>query len=345
MKNPLNRRLPRELKGEMGKYMVIFLFMMLTIGFTSGYFVANSSMLQASEESYDKYNIEDGHFVVKDEISASLQRKLEQEDVKIYKDFYKEEAVDTDNDGKSDGSIRVFAEREKVNLICVMKGSMPKGKAEIAVDRMYADNNDIAVGDTICIGNSKKKVSGYVALSDYSALFSDNSDMMFDATKFGVAVMTKQGYDSLAKEHENYQYDWKYNTAPKDKKQEQKQSEDFINAFAAFLLQKDSVCMEKSGASYNGEKIFDFAADSELIFASFLAAYGLDLTKEHMHWFKFMALLKPLSPDSPLMRTVRLRQTDTSEIEDDKLRRQIRRAKNAVRIKEKERNDEQWTAL
>ena len=68
---------------------------------------------------------------------------------------------------------------------------MPKGKAEIAVDRMYADNNDIAVGDTICIGNSKKKVSGYVALSDYSALFSDNSDMMFDATKFGVAVMTK----------------------------------------------------------------------------------------------------------------------------------------------------------
>lgn len=65
-------------------------------------------------------------------------------------------------------------------------------------------------------------------MSDYSALFSDNSDMMFDATKFGVAVMTKQGYDSLAKEHENYQYDWKYNTAPKDKKQEQKQSEDFI---------------------------------------------------------------------------------------------------------------------
>ena len=122
--------------------------------------------------------------------------------------------------------------------------------------------------------------------------------------------------------------------------------EDFINAFAAFLLQKDKINEEScGGASYHGEKLFDFAADSELIFASFLAEYGIDLTKEHMHWFKFMALLKSLSPDSPLMRTVRLRQTDTSEIEDDKLRRQIRRAKNAVRIKEKERNDEQWTAL
>lgn len=45
-----------------------------------------------------------------------------------------------------------------------MKGSMPKGKDEIAVDRMYADNNDIDVGDTICIGNRKKKVSGYGCL-------------------------------------------------------------------------------------------------------------------------------------------------------------------------------------
>lgn len=129
--------------------------------------------------------------------------------------------------------------------------------------------------------------------------------------------------------------------------------EDLINAFAAFLLQKDSISEENcnnlrensSIASYHGEKIFDFAADSELILASFLAEYGIDLTTEHMHWFKFMALLKSLSPDSPLMRTVRLRQTDASDIEDDRLRRQIRRAKNAVRIKEKERNDEQWTAL
>ena len=88
MKNPLNRRLPREFKGEMGKYMVIFLFMIMTIGFTSGYFVANSSMLQASDESYDKYNIEDGHFVVKErsyqirsgfwKASVRMERSVEQ---------------------------------------------------------------------------------------------------------------------------------------------------------------------------------------------------------------------------------------------------------------------------
>ena len=30
MKNPLRKRLPRELKDEFGKYLVIFLFMTLT---------------------------------------------------------------------------------------------------------------------------------------------------------------------------------------------------------------------------------------------------------------------------------------------------------------------------
>ena len=230
MKNPLNRRLPRELKGEMGKYMVIFLFMILTIGFTSGYFVANSSMLQASEESYDKYNIEDGHFVVKDEISASLQRKLEQEDVKIYKDFYKEEAVDTDNDGKSDGSIRVFAEREKVNLICVMKGSMPKGKAEIAVDRMYADNNDLKVGDTLKSQSGKQtwKITGLVALSDYSCLFQNNNDSMFDSVKFGVSVVTPEEFDTLDQDKLQYNYSWIYDKQPKTEKEEKDVSEELM---------------------------------------------------------------------------------------------------------------------
>lgn len=45
MKNPLWKRLPRELKSDFGKYIVIFLFMTLTIGFVSGFLVADDSML------------------------------------------------------------------------------------------------------------------------------------------------------------------------------------------------------------------------------------------------------------------------------------------------------------
>lgn len=50
MKNPLWKRLPRELKSDFGKYIVIFLFMTLTIGFVSGFLVADDSMLAAYDE-------------------------------------------------------------------------------------------------------------------------------------------------------------------------------------------------------------------------------------------------------------------------------------------------------
>ena len=53
MKNPLRKRIPRELKGEFGNYLVVFLLMVLTIGFVSGFLVADGSMLKAYNESFD----------------------------------------------------------------------------------------------------------------------------------------------------------------------------------------------------------------------------------------------------------------------------------------------------
>ena len=90
---------------------------------------------------------------------------------------------------------------------------------------------------------------------------------------------------------------------------------------------------EKSDTVGDPEHIFDFEYYAELILSSFIAAYGIDLTCGEMHWWKFSALLKTLPPECELMRTVSLRMTDTSAIEDDSLRRRVRRAKAAVRIK------------
>ena len=46
-------------------------------------------------------------------------------------------------------------------------------------------------------GKKTWKITGLVALSDYSALFQNNSDTMFDAIKFGVGIVTKEEFSSL----------------------------------------------------------------------------------------------------------------------------------------------------
>ena len=54
MKNPLRKRLPRELKTEFGKYLVIFLLLVATIGLVSGFLVADGSMIIAYNEGFEK---------------------------------------------------------------------------------------------------------------------------------------------------------------------------------------------------------------------------------------------------------------------------------------------------
>lgn len=222
MKSPLRKRIPRELKGEFGKYLVVFLLMVLTIGFVSGFLVADGSMLKAYDESFDKYNIENGNFRTAEKVYRSQWKDIEAAGVKLYENYYIEEALDNGS------TMRFFKNREQVNKVCLMKGEMPSGQGEIAIDRMYADNNSLQVGDTLTRGKKFWKITGLVALSDYSALFQNNNDSMFDSVKFGVGVVTPEEFETLSQEKLQYNYAWIYNKQPENEKEEKKVSEDLM---------------------------------------------------------------------------------------------------------------------
>ena len=135
MKNPLRKRLPREIRSEFGKYIVIFLLMVATIGFVSGFLVADNSMLIAYQDGFEKYNIEDGNFRTADRIYRSQREDIEKLGITLYENYYIEATLDNES------TMRFFKNREEINKVCLMKGELPKAAGEIAIDRMYADNN------------------------------------------------------------------------------------------------------------------------------------------------------------------------------------------------------------
>lgn len=222
MKSPLRKRIPRELREELGKYLVVLILMISTIGFVSGFLVADGSMIQAYNEGFEKYNIEDGNFRVKKELTSSQQKDITAHNVTLYENFYIEQAVDNGS------TMRFFKNRKDVNKVCLMKGKMPKKSDEIAIDRMYADNNHISVGDTLTSSGKKWKVTGLVALSDYSCLFQNNNDSMFDAVKFGVSIVTPKAFETLNQDKLQYSYSWLYDKAPKNERQEKKRADKFM---------------------------------------------------------------------------------------------------------------------
>ena len=90
MKNPLKKRLLRELTGDIGKYIVIFVLLVFSIGFVSGFIVAGESMIRAYNESFEKYSIEDGNFRTEEALSTPQKQWIEKKGISVYENFYVE---------------------------------------------------------------------------------------------------------------------------------------------------------------------------------------------------------------------------------------------------------------
>lgn len=250
----MNRRIPRELKHDIGKYVALFLFLMLTVGFVSGFLVADNSMFSAYHESFNKYIIEDGHFTVARKADSKLIDELEDKDIKVYEQFYKDLSY------KSDKTIRVYKNRTDVNKICLMKGSMPDNDSQIVIDRLFAENNKISLGNKVHIDGRDFTVCGFVALSDYSALFKENSDMMLDANRFCVSVVTDNAYNTLNDIDEKFTYAWKDNDKKLTEKQQSDKADDIMDLLknqsflTDFVKRTDNQAIKFTGEDMGSDK-------------------------------------------------------------------------------------------
>lgn len=77
IKNPLRKRILRDIRKEKGKYISIFLFLTFMISIVSGMLVTSLSMMHTYDDGIETYKLEDGHFSTNSEISvANCRRSL-----------------------------------------------------------------------------------------------------------------------------------------------------------------------------------------------------------------------------------------------------------------------------
>lgn len=338
-RNPMGKRIPRELRHDWRRYMVIFLFMTLIIGFVSGMYVANGSMSTSIDSDRAKNNLENGKMTFKHEPEEEILSAVEsgkEADVRTYymdkaekaairavekdgpakieeetrkqiasqvkaqgltgamaetmtdqlmaqaadqmdsalkeakteavkeardkaaREYDRENSKDRNKKHKTvpvtlynlnykdlketasgekdkDVTVRVFKIRDKVDRQDVLKGSLPENDDEIAIDRMHAENSGIEVGDTITVGGSSMKVTGLISLPDFTSLYKNNSDVMFDALTFDVAVVNDAGFDAL-QGNTKWCYAWKYKNQPADDKAENSLAESLTRTAATQAL-------------------------------------------------------------------------------------------------------------
>jgi putative ABC transport system permease protein len=239
--NPLNKRLKREFKDNLGRYLAIAIMFISTIAIISAFLVVASSVKNVIENNKKINLIEDGQFTLNSELTDSAENSITSLGVRVYKNYY----VDMEYGDKT--TLRIYTNREEVNLAVIMEGKLPEASDEIAIDRLFAKSNEIYIGDRI----NGFEITGFVALADYSALFENNNDILLNTHYFGVGVVTREGFEALEKSKEVV-YNYAYRSEKSDLSA--KESYDLSNEIVTVLHEKGAEVTDLI-TSYNNQSI------------------------------------------------------------------------------------------
>lgn len=92
----------------------------------------------------------------------------------------------------------------------------------------------------------------------------------------------------------------------------------------------------------NNNRAYDFEVDSNLIFSAFMQDYNINLSKDKLHWWEFMALFNSLRESNEIVKIMNYRTIDVNSIEDKKERKMYKQLQdyysleNVITAEEKE---------
>ena len=200
---PLAKRLPRELRRNIGKYLGIFLLMCGSIALTSGFLLAAHSIGCLIDDMRDAYTIEDGRVTTsfeatKDQLKAAKDAAEDVGGVTFYKNFSIDAIIKkAAGDDGTKRTLRTYGHRTKVDIASYCEGRQPRADDEVAIDRVFATNNDLAVGDKVELEGRIYTICGIMTQPDSQALFLNNSDFTVNTITYGVAEVTDAGFAAL----------------------------------------------------------------------------------------------------------------------------------------------------
>ncbi len=116
MRNPLRKRVPRELLGDWHKYAVIMLFMVFMIAVVSAMYVGNDSMLKAAADGKTKYHVEDGRFELDQNADEEFLSALETGKKADLKAYLLDKAYEEAEKSATEAVDEAFAEQLKATV-------------------------------------------------------------------------------------------------------------------------------------------------------------------------------------------------------------------------------------
>ena len=110
--------------------------------------------------------------------------------------------------------------------------------------------------------------------------------------------------------------------------------------------QEENNNTNKSSGKKTVKKIYDYEHDSEIIFASFMKSYGINLQRDNLHWWEFKSLFDNIDEDSKLYKIMEIRSVNLNQVKDKDKKNYYKKMKDLYKLpdniskSEKEKLDE-----
>lgn len=221
MRNPLYKRIPRDIRKNFIKYFGMIVILVSTISVGSSFQATLNGAIAYLDKIKDGNYQEDGFFEVDSPLTEEMIQKLEEDGLWISENFYA-----TENDFPDSSKVLLFNERSEMDLPTLFDGKMPQKADEIVLDHVFARNRGIEIGDTITLLEKEYQVCGTVSLPDYSALFMNNTDLMMNPNHFCVSVLSKEGFENQKESALTYRYSYRYLDRDLSDKEKTERAED-----------------------------------------------------------------------------------------------------------------------
>ena len=232
MQKVLRKRILRDLKENIVRYFALGAMIVLCMYIIISLIGTADSIIIGSNQNAQRNHLEDGQFTVFVPLTESEKTDLEEYGVILEEQFY------LDYQLEDDSTLRVFQNREKINTVEVENGRLAESDGEIVLEKRYAEEHKLQIGDCIQVGGKEFEITGIGCSPDYDAPYKDLTDSSVNSFQFGTAFVSEETYAELLAEGksvkaEEYVYSYLLNDSLtdselKDELQEIKVSADEI---------------------------------------------------------------------------------------------------------------------
>ena len=206
----LRKRVFRDLRANKFRYLALTLLIMASMFLVSSLVCVADATITQTKASDEAHFVEAGDFTTFIPLSEENIEEINDMDIELEEEFNFDASLP---DGHT---LRIFRNRERINLLVLDTGRAAEAACEIVLEKRYCEENALQTGDTLTIGSYTYTITGIATTPDYGSTLRKVSDPAVESEIFGTAFVTDEGYDRLfsdgvAEMSEEYTYAYRLN--------------------------------------------------------------------------------------------------------------------------------------